>query len=228
MLVWATRRLPQAVARALILAGLFVLVVVLQTGFTSGLRAAGLPAGLALGLSGLLVLSVVLLINWRLQAAARARAEALEEARSAQGLPDGPCCVVWRGQSGEVTGAFDMPWTARDDFRIIYPQAAKALGIEGVAIVEFEISADGRAKNLACTDVWPSDVFYRAAAAALGEARFELKWGADARFGATYRIPFVFRIAGAAGIKDAGAKARPKRPILEAAAGAVERMRQRA
>lgn len=232
MLIWATRRLPQAVARALILVGLFVLVVVLQIAFTSGFRAAGLPPGYALGASGICVLGAVLLLNWRYQEHARRRVLAYEAARLRQGLPDGPCCVVWRGASGAATGSLDMPWELIDDIRIVYPRVAKALGVEGVAVIEFEVGADGAAKNLHCLDSWPSAVFYNAAAAALGEARFQLRWGAEARFGASYRMPFVFRIAGAAQIREEGRRARaqtdPAGRRGRRGAAAPARLKQRA
>ncbi|MGE3143456.1 MAG: TonB family protein, partial [Hyphomonadaceae bacterium] len=219
MLVWATRRLPAAFARGLILLGLFIVVVVLQIGLTSGLRAMGASPGLALGLSGFGVLGAVLALNWQARVSALRQAEALEAARLRHHLPDGPCCVVWRG-GGTPEAA--MPWTIEGGFRAAYPAAAQKLGVEGLAVIDFEIGADGRAKNLHCVEVWPSQLFYSAAAKALEEARFAPKAGAEVRFGASYQLPFVFRIAGAAKIKERGHRARRRRPRLDAAAAAAE------
>lgn len=191
MLVWATRRLPDYVARAAILAGLFVLVVVLQIGLTSGLRAAGAGAGLALGAAGLAVLGLVLGANWVIKRRRAQRLAAIEAARVRQGLPDGPCCVVW---TGDAEG--DAAWMPEAPLKVRYPSLARRLGVEGVAIVEAEIDEHGRASNLRCVDAWPSRVFYRAAAAALDGARFKMQSGRG-RFDRTVRAPFVFRISGA-------------------------------
>jgi TonB family protein len=191
MLVWATRRLPDYVARGAILAGLFVLVVVLQIGLTSGLRAAGAGAGLALGVAGTAVLGLVLGTNWALKQARARRLAAIEAARVRQGLPDGPCCVVWRGDTDG-----DAAWAPAAPLKVRYPRLARRMGVEGAVIIEADIDEAGRAVNLRCIEAWPSRVFYRAAAAALDGARFTMQ-GGRGRFDRTIRVPIVFRIAGA-------------------------------
>jgi TonB family protein len=92
-----------------------------------------------------------------------------------------------------------MPWTLSAPLRARYPALARRLGVEGVAVVDFEINAQGGAKTIQCVEAWPSDVFYAAAREALERARFEPREDQHVRFGASYRMPFVFRIAGAAG-----------------------------
>jgi TonB family protein len=104
---------------------------------------------------------------------------------------------------------------------------ARSLGVEGVAIAEFEVGADGRAKNINCVDAWPSDVFYEAAREALLHAKFQPK-DVHVRFGASYKMPFVFRIAGASKARDTGRRAQPLHPAVVAAQQAVENLRQQA
>ncbi|MBI1186952.1 MAG: TonB family protein [Alphaproteobacteria bacterium] len=191
MLVWATRRLPDYVARGAILAALFVLVVVLQIGLTSGLRAAGAGSGVALALAGFAVLGLVLGTNWAIKRNRMRRLAAIEAARLRQGLPDGPCCVVWSSES-----AGEAAWAPEATLKVRYPRLARRLGVEGAVVIEVEIDDGGRAGNLRCVDVWPSRVFYRAAAAALDGARFTMQ-GGRGRLDRTVRVPFVFRISGA-------------------------------
>jgi hypothetical protein len=69
-------------------------------------------------------------------------------------------------------------------------------------------------------------VFFDAAREALLRARFEPKPDLHVRFGASYRMPFVFRIAGASTLPDHGVRARPLRPALNAARRAVEKLRR--
>ncbi|UPT62304.1 MAG: energy transducer TonB [Hyphomonadaceae bacterium JAD_PAG50586_4] len=135
--------------------------------------------------------------------------------------------MVWRAP--ETTVAEDdesMPWEVIGPLRARYPKLARRLGVEGVAIAEFEVTTDGRAKNIACVDAWPSDVFYDAAREALEHVRFQPKFDVHVRFGASYRIPFVFRISGAAKLKEQGRRARKLRPSLHAAQQAVEKLRR--
>jgi hypothetical protein len=54
----------------------------------------------------------------------------------------------------------------------------------------------------------PQTCFYDAAREALEHVRFQPKYDVHVRFGASYRIPFVFRIDGAAKLKDRGRRAR--------------------
>ncbi|MEJ0023249.1 MAG: energy transducer TonB [Alphaproteobacteria bacterium] len=106
-----------------------------------------------------------------MRASAKAQAEKLERERLAAGMPEAPCCVVWRGKAGES----DFPWELEGDVRAAYPPLAQKLGVEGFAVVDFEVGADGAAKNLHCADYWPSRLFYDSAAEALRAARFRLR-----------------------------------------------------
>jgi TonB family protein len=121
-----------------------------------------------------------------------------------------------------------MPWEVVGAIRARYPKLARRLGVEGVAVAEFEVGADGRAKGIACIDVWPSDVFFESAREALAHAKFQPKYDVHVRYGESYRMPFVFRIEGAARLKDQGRRAKPLRPGLQAAAKAVEKIRREA
>lgn len=223
MFIWATRTASVLTARALFYIGLFLFVVVLQVAITSALRSAGWSPALALLVSGAVVLAVVLGANYGAEVLRRRRAQAREALARALKLPDGPCCVVWATGEGESA----MPWTLTEPLRVPYPALPKRMGVEGVAIVDFEIGVDGAPKHIGCIDAWPSDIFYEAAATALRNARFVVKPGATARFGTSFRMPFVFRIAGAAKLKDRGRRALPHRPVMFAAVRAAEKAAER-
>lgn len=221
MFVWATRTASAFALRALFYVGLFLFVVALHVGVTTSLRAFGWNGGASLFVSGVIVLVVVLGANFIAGRLHARRAAAHEAERARLGLPDGPCCVVWRAAApGQEAAA--MPWDLTAPLRAAYPPLAKRFGIEGVAIVDFEIGADGAPRHIACIDAWPSDIFYDAAAAALRQAHFVVRPGETARFGASYRMPFVFRIAGAAHLKEAGRRALPHRPFVLGAVKAAE------
>ena len=64
-----------------------------------------------------------------------------------------------------------------------------------------------------------------AAREALTVAKFQPKPDTHVRFGSSYRIPFVFRIAGAAKVQESGRRARKLRPTLHAAQQAVDKLR---
>lgn len=224
MLIRATRTVSALTLRALAYGALFLLVVLVHVALTSALRQLGWSGGASLFASGAVILGLVLssvnLADWLRERRAAAR----EIERMRQGLPGGPCCVVWQG--ADVEG--DMPWELVGPLRARYPKLARRLGVEGVAVAEFEITAQGAAKNIHCVYAWPSDVFFEAAREALSSARFEPKPDTHVRFGASYRIPFVFRIAGATNLQERGRRARPVRPAVDAARQAVERLRRRA
>lgn len=231
MLVWATRNASFLMVRIFVLTTLFCVVVVLHLAVTGALRKMGLEGGLALLVSGAAVLTLVLTLLSMRDWLYEGHAARTEVRRMKQGLPSGPCCVVWRTADAETAPGDDddsMDWDVIGPLRARYPKLARRLGIEGVAIAEFEVSAEGRAKNIHCVDAWPSDVFYEAAREALQHARFELKPNIHARFGQSYRMPFVFRISGAARLKEAGRRARRLRPRLQAAQQAVENIRRSA
>lgn len=217
MLVRATRTASALTLRALFYGGLFVVVVAAHLSGTAALRAQGVPGAVAIGVAGALVLGLVLVLvnvaDWARERVA-ARRELL---RARQGLPAGPCCVVLPRADGRASE--EMPWDVVGPMRARYPTLARRLGVEGYAIADFEVSAEGRAKNIHCVDAWPSDVFFAAAREALAHAEFRMREDVHPRFGASYRMPFVFRIAGATRLKEPGARARKLRPML----GAVQR-----
>ncbi len=225
MLIWATRTFSALTLRAAFYGGLFLVVAVAQVAITSALRTANWPPGFALAASGAVVLAIVLVGVQLGEFLGERRAARREMLRIKQGLPAGPCCVVWRAAEGE---AADMPWELVGDLRAAYPKLARRFGIEGFAVVDFEINSEGAAKNIHCVDAWPSDVFYQAARQAMAHAKFKHTGDFLPRFGASYRMPFVFRISGAARLKERGHRARPRRPALQAAVQAVEKLRRSA
>ncbi|HWA21081.1 MAG TPA: energy transducer TonB [Caulobacterales bacterium] len=200
MQVAATRAISSFARTGLFLAGLFLFVIVTQIAVVAALRGLNVSGGLSLLISGGVVLAIVFGATAWMRASARATAARLESERVAAGMPEAPCCVIWRARPGEA----DFPWELEGDVRAAYPPLAQRLGVEGFAVVDFEVGADGAAKNLHCIDYWPSRLFYDSAAEALRAARFRLRPGAGARFGPSYRIPFVFRIRGAARVRDKG------------------------
>jgi TonB family protein len=226
MLVSATRTVSTFTLRALFYAALFGVVAAVHFAITTALREAGWNNGLSLTVSGAVVLGVVLLAVNIADYAREQRAAWREIQRMKQGLPSGPCCVVWRASESEGEAA--MPWDVVGQLQARYPKLARRFGVEGYAVVDFEINAQGQAKNVHCIDAWPSDVFYEAAREALAHAKFTPKPDVHPRFGASFRMPFVFRIAGAARLKDRGRHAKTLRPTLKAAGEAVEKLRKSA
>jgi TonB family protein len=225
MLVSATRTISALTIRAIFYGALFVVVVIVHLSLTGALRAQGWSGGVALFASGAVVLGLVLLLINLADGVREQRAVRLEILRMRHRLPGGPCCVVWKtGEAQETEDA--MPWQLAAPLRARYPRLARRLGVEGVAVVEFEIGAGGVVKNAHCAYAWPSDLFFDAAREALVHAKFEPKPDMHVRFGASYRMPFVFRIAGASKLADHGVRARPLRPALNAAQDAVHRLRR--
>jgi TonB family protein len=235
MLVRTTRTLSTLTLRALFYGALFGVVVIAHLALSGMLRSEGWSSSLALLVSGGAVLVLVILVS---NGAGWVRDRLLERReieRVKQRLPSGPCCVIWRApetKARNILEAIDqednegMPWEPVGALRARYPRLARRLGVEGIAVVAFEVGADGRAKNIHCIDAWPSDVFYDAAREALEHARFQPKGDVHVRFGASYKMPFVFRIAGASKTRDAGRRAKQLRPTLAAAQQAVENLRQ--
>lgn len=225
MLISATRTVSTLTMRALFYVALFVVVVILHLALTGALRAQGWDGSASLLTSGAAVLALVLIIvnvaDW-----VRARlAERREMQRVKQRLPSGPCCVLWKNAEPAQESEEAMPWEIAGPLRARYPKLARRLGVEGVAIAEFEVAAGGKVKNVHCVYAWPSDVFFDAAREALLVAQFQPKADQHVRFGSSYRMPFVFRIDGASKINDAGRRAHKLRPTLQAAQQAVEKLR---
>jgi TonB family protein len=215
MLVRATRTLSRWILRALFYAALFLVVVIVHLALTTALRQYGLNGSLSLLLSGAAVLMVVLLL---IQAASWLRQwlhEQRELTRARLRLPVGPTCLIWQANS-EQAQTSPMPWEVIGPMRARYPGLPRRLGIEGYAIAEFEVSAKGRAKNIHLVDAWPSDIFFTSAKEALLQARFQPSLDEHVRYGASYRMPFVFRLPGSSKLPEKDARAKTLRPILHA------------
>lgn len=225
MLVSATRTVSTLTLRALFYAGLFVVVVIVHLSLTGIFRAQGWSPQVALFVSGAVVLGLVLLLVNIADWVRERRAASFEIQRMRQGLPGGPCCVVWKTGDAAEPSEDTMPWQVVGPLRARYPRLARGLGVEGVAVVDFEVGAGGVVKNAHCVYAWPSDVFYEAANEALLRAKFEPKPDMHVRFGTSYRMPFVFRISGASKLRERGVRARTLRPALNAAQDAVEKLR---
>lgn len=226
MLVRASHAASALISRLMFYAALFLVVVIVHLGLTSALKKQGWNGSVSLLVSGAVVLALVLaglqvgewIRTWR--------ANQREKMRLRQKLPEGACCVLWNPKEHDLGS--EMPWDLIGDMRARYPKLARRLGVEGYAIAEFEMSAGGVAKNVHVVDAWPSDVFFHAAREALLHARFEPKGDFHVRFGASYRMPFVFRISGAAKLRDTGRRARTLRPGLNAAGKVVDKLRSAA
>jgi TonB family protein len=227
MLVSTTKTLSSLATRAIFYASLFLIVAIVHIAITTGLRTSGWNGGAALLVSGGAVLAVVLVLVNLADFIGERRATARELLRVKQGLPNGPCCVVWRGGQ-ESGGEAEMAWRPATPMRARYPKLARRLSVEGVALVEFEVNAQGRAKGINCLYAWPSDVFFDSAREALEHTQFELSGDVHPRFGESFRMPFVFRIEGATRLRDRGRRTRPLRPALSAAANAVSKIRSNA
>lgn len=219
MLISASRALSGLMLRALFYAALFTAVVLVHAAVTGALSRQGLPGALAQTGSGAVVLGLVLLALGAADRIGEKRREALEAARVKYRMP-GPCCVVWRDGEGENLSQWDL--VGRLQAR--YPSILRRMGVEGVAVIDFEVSPEGRAKNLRCIHAWPTDTFYEAASDALLRARFEPKPDIHVRYGESYQLPFVFRLRGeASGWR--GALRLPQLP--GAAARTVDKLAQR-
>lgn len=226
MLVRATRTVSALTLRALFFVALFLFVVIAHLAITGALREQGWNGGAALFASGAAVLAFVLVVTNLADWLRDRLAERRELKRLRLGLPNGPCCVVWRAPASRAIDEDEaMPWELAAPLRARYPRLARRLGVEGMAIAEFEVSAEGRAKNVHCVDAWPSDVFFEAAREALVRAHFQPKDDVHVRFGASYRMPFLFRIEGASTLLESGVRARKLRPMLDALARGVQRLR---
>lgn len=226
MLVSATRTVSTFTLRALFYAALFIVVVISHLALTGALRAQGWDASASMFASGSAVLALVLVAMQGADWLREKRAAHQELLRLRQRLPNGPCCVVWQNIEPAQESEDSMPWQPAGPLRARYPKLARRLGVEGVAVADFEIGAGGVVKNVHCAYAWPSDVFFDSAREALLRVKFEPKPDVHVRFGASYRMPFVFRIAGAANLREAGRRARTLRPALNAAEDAVQKLRR--
>lgn len=222
MLIQTTRTVSKLTLRGLFYLALFIAVVFAHLALTGALRAQGVSGGLALFISGAAVLGFVLLSLAIADRGSAFLASWRERRRIAQGLPDGACCVVWENAEPVVEDDNAMPWEIAGPLRARYPALARRMGVEGVAVAEFEVGSNGRAKNVHIVSAWPSDVFFDAAREALLRARFTPK-DVHPRFGVSYKMPFVFRISGASKRADRGRHAAPRNPT-DAVRDAMNRM----
>jgi TonB family protein len=223
MLVRATRTLSTLILHALFYTALFLLVVVVHVALTSALRQQGWNGSLSLLASGAAVLFLVLALVQAADWVRQWRHERRELKRFRLKLPAGPMCVIWKPPP-EADGAATMPWEVIGPMRARYPSLPRRLQVEGYAITEFEVSADGRAKNIHLVDAWPSDIFFVSAKEALEHARFQPSLDEHVRYGATYRMPFVFRLKGTSQLMEKGAHAKTFHPILHASGRLVENL----
>lgn len=190
MLVTATRTIWALTRRVLSLSVLFLVVVFVHLAITGALRQQGLGGAFALTVSGAVVLGVVLLSIAAAELLKEREAAAWEAARAKQGLPEGACCVLGEWIDDEEA----MQWAPVAPLAPTYPRVAQRFGIEGVAVVDFEVNAEGRAKAIQCVDAWPTEAFFKAARRTLRETQFEPKPDIHARYGDVFRMSFVFRL----------------------------------
>lgn len=226
MLVRATRTLSTWILRTLFYAALFLIVVIVHVALTTALRQRGWNGSMSLLTSGAIVLMVVLMLvqlaawlqNWL--------HERRELTRFRLKLPIGPTCVIWK-PAADAERTSTMPWELIGPMRARYPALLRRLQIEGYAVAEFEVSAAGLAKNIHLVDAWPSDLFFASAKQALEHARFQPSLDEHVRYGATYRMPFIFRLNGLSTLNEKEARARTLRPIWHATERFVENLSTR-
>lgn len=217
MLITASRTVPRMLIWALSHGALFILVVIVHAGLTGALGDQGLSGALAQTVSGAVVLGMVLLALSAADWWGQRQERALEEARARYRMP-GPCSVVWREGEGENLSQ----WELVGPLRAHYPSLLRRLGVEGVTVIDFEVNAEGQAKNLRCLHAWPTDTFYEAARDALENARFAPQPDIHVRYGESYQLPFVFRLGRASHNSPAGPTG--WRELPDVAARLVERL----
>ena len=69
-------------------------------------------------------------------------------------------------------GGYNQPMQLVEDAGPLYPEAARAEGIEGWVKLEYDISIDGRVENLSVLESSPPGVFDAAAMAAVAQWRY--------------------------------------------------------
>ena len=69
-------------------------------------------------------------------------------------------------------GGYNQPMQLVEDAGPLYPEAARAQGIEGWVKLEYDISIDGRVENLRVLESSPPGVFDAAAMAAVAQWRY--------------------------------------------------------
>ena len=224
MLVRASHAASALISRLLFYAALFLVVVVVQMALTTALKGQGWNGGLSLFVSGAVVLALVLaglqvgewIRSWR--------ASGREKARVRQKLTDGACCVLWKPQEHDLGS--EMPGTSWA-LRARYPELARRLGVEGYAIAEFEVGADGAprtsiASMLGRRTFSSTPHVKRCCMRVLSPRAISMCVSARAT-----GCRLCSESPALPKVRDSGRRARTLRPILHAAGQAVEKLRTR-
>src|SRR5262245_18124122 len=138
MLVKVTRTASTLTLRALFYVGLFAFVVGAHLGLSSILSDQGWSEAGAMTGSGAAVLTLVLILVNLADGVSDGLADWRERQRRKHRLPAGPCCVVWRENLSSAAEEA-MPWDTVGPLHARYPPLARRLGVEGMAIVDFEV-----------------------------------------------------------------------------------------
>ena len=82
------------------------------------------------------------------------------------------CALLTAALLGACMGGHDRPMQLVEDAGPMYPEAARAEGIEGWVRLRYDISIDGRVENLRVQESSPPGVFDAAALAAVARWRY--------------------------------------------------------
>ena len=82
------------------------------------------------------------------------------------------CVALAAALLAGCAGGFHQPMQLIEDAGAVYPEAAKAQGIEGWVRLRYDITIDGRVENLKVLESSPFGVFDAAAMAAVAQWRY--------------------------------------------------------
>ena len=82
------------------------------------------------------------------------------------------CALLTTALLAGCMGGYNRPMQLVEDAGPLYPEAARADGIEGWVKLEYDISIDGRVENLRVLESSPAGVFDAAAMAAVAQWRY--------------------------------------------------------
>ena len=82
------------------------------------------------------------------------------------------CALLTAALLAGCMGGYNQPMQLVEDAGPLYPEAARAEGIEGWVRLEYDISIDGRVENLRVLESSPPGVFDAAAMAAVAQWRY--------------------------------------------------------
>ena len=88
------------------------------------------------------------------------------------GLRNCLCAFLTTALLAGCMGGYNQPMQLVEDAGPLYPEAARAEGIEGWVKLEYDISIDGRVENLSVLESSPPGVFDAAAMAAVAQWRY--------------------------------------------------------